>query len=60
MNKNPSILILCISLEQSKDRRENIEKEIDKLKSLCTHTDIDFKFFNGIYGRDLAPQYLFY
>jgi len=58
MNKNPSILILCISLEQSKDRRENIEKEIDKLKSLCTNTDIDFQFFNGIYGRDLAPQYL--
>lgn len=53
-----SLLIICISLKQSVARRNNITDEIQQLEQLCPELSIDFKFFDGIYGKDLAPEYL--
>lgn len=55
---NSSIIIICISLEQSQKRRQQIEVEIDRLKGLCPDMDINFEFFDAIYGKSLAPEYL--
>lgn len=53
-----SILIICISLKQSSSRRNNVSDEIQRLIQLCPDLSIDFDFFDGIYGKDLAPEYL--
>lgn len=58
MTNSPKILLICISLKQSTERREDILKEINKLKGLATDVDVSFEFFDAIYGKDLAPEYL--
>lgn len=58
MVNSPKILLICISLKQSTERRENILSEINKLKQLTTNIQIDFEFFDAIYGKYLAPEYL--
>lgn len=54
----PSLLIVCISLQGSISRRENVANEIQKLIQLTPDVSIAFDFFDGIYGKDLAPEYL--
>lgn len=53
-----SLLIICISLKRSASRREKIINEIQQLNQLCPELSIDFDFFDAIYGKDLAPEYL--
>ncbi len=55
---NPSVIIICISLLQSLNRREQVAHEMNQLKGLCLDLNIDFEFFDAIYGKDLAPEYL--
>lgn len=58
MINSPQILFICISLKKSTERRKDILKEINKLKELATDINISFEFFDAIYGKDLAPEYL--
>lgn len=52
------VLILCVSLEKSIDRREIIKAQINKLTDIISGIELSFDFFNAIYGKDLAPEYL--
>lgn len=58
MSKSAKVLFICVSLKQSTDRREKVLNEIQKLRECITDIEIDFEFFDGIYGKDLAPEYL--
>ncbi|MHA3081026.1 glycosyltransferase family 25 protein [Acinetobacter sp. ANC 5502] len=58
MSKSVKVLFVCISLKQSTSRRENVLNELQKLRECVTDVEIDFKFFDAIYGKDLAPEYL--
>lgn len=52
------ILILCVSLEESKTRQDNISQQIQALTRAVSDIQIDFHFFDAIYGKKLAPEYL--
>lgn len=52
------ILILCVSLADSKTRRDNISQQIQALTHAVSDIQIDFQFFDAIYGKKLAPEYL--
>lgn len=52
------ILILCVSLADSKTRRDNISQQIQALTHAVSDIQIDFQFFDAIYGKNLAPEYL--
>lgn len=52
------ILILCISLKESKARQDNISQQIQALTRAVSDIQIDFQFFDAIYGKKLAPEYL--
>ena len=58
MFKLKKILFICISLKQSTERRQKISTEIEKLRKHITEIEISFEFFDGIYGKNLAPEYL--
>lgn len=58
MSKSSKVLFICISLKQSLERREKVLNQIQKLRECITDIEIDFEFFDGIYGKDLAPEYL--
>ena len=55
MNK---ILILCISLKDSKARQDNISHQIQALKQAVSDIQIDFQFFEAVYGKELPPEYI--
>ena len=52
------ILILCVSLKESLDRQERIKEQIRTLKNHIQDINIDFSFFEAIYGKNLRPEYL--
>lgn len=52
------ILILCVSLKDSKTRQDNISQQIQALTHAVSDIQIDFQFFDAIYGKKLAPEYL--
>ncbi|WP_313036407.1 glycosyltransferase family 25 protein [Acinetobacter sp.] len=52
------ILILCVSLKESKTRQDNISQQIQALTHAVSDIQIDFQFFDAIYGKNLAPEYL--
>lgn len=52
------ILIICISLKKSVSRREHIAQQIQTLKDYVEDLSIDFSFFDAIYGKELAPEYI--
>lgn len=52
------ILILCVSLKESKTRQDNISQQIQALTHAVSDIQIDFQFFDAIYGKKLAPEYL--
>lgn len=52
------ILILCVSLADSETRRDNISQQIQALTHAVSDIQIDFQFFDAIYGKKLAPEYL--
>ena len=52
------ILILCVSLKESKTRQDNISQQIQALTRTVSDIQIDFQFFDAIYGKKLAPEYL--
>lgn len=52
------ILILCVSLKESKTRQDNISQQIQALTRAISDIQIDFQFFDAIYGKKLAPEYL--
>ena len=58
MSKSSKVQFICISLKQSLERREKVLNQIQKLRECITDIEIDFEFFDGIYGKDLAPEYL--
>ncbi len=47
------ILILCISLKDSKARQDNISHQIQALKQTVSDIQIDFQFFEAVYGKEL-------
>lgn len=55
---NKKILVVCVSLKESGNRRPQIESMISELKSLSKNIQIDFQFFDAVYGKKLAPEYL--
>ncbi len=46
------ILILCVSLKDSKARQDNITHQIQSLKQVVSDIQIDFQFFEAIYGKN--------
>lgn len=52
------ILILCVSLKDSLDRQEKIKDQILSLKKHIQDIQIEFSFFDAIYGKKLQPEYL--
>ncbi|MCG9511849.1 glycosyltransferase family 25 protein [Acinetobacter pittii] len=52
------ILILCVSLKDSKTRQDNISHQIQILKQTVSDIQIDFHFFEAVYGKKLPPEYL--
>ena len=58
MNNLPKILFLCISLKDSLQRRQLISNQMQLLSELGKNLHIDYQFFDAIYGKKLAPEYL--
>lgn len=52
------ILILCVSLKDSLDRQEKIKDQLLSLKEHVQDIQIEFSFFDAIYGKKLQPEYL--
>lgn len=52
------ILIICVSLKESVERRNRIKKQYETLKSNLYNIELDFEFFDAVYGKELAPEYL--
>ncbi|TCB49813.1 glycosyltransferase family 25 protein [Acinetobacter sp. ANC 4779] len=52
------ILILCVSLKESLDRQEKITKQLITLKNSIQDIQIEFSFFDAVYGKKLQPEYL--
>jgi len=52
------ILILCVSLQGSNERQEKIKQQHQDLQSIISDIQIDFKFFDAIYGKKLPQEYL--
>jgi len=52
------ILILCVSLKDSVERQEKITKQLLILKEHVQDIQIEFSFFDAIYGKKLQPEYL--
>ncbi|EPG5265436.1 glycosyltransferase family 25 protein [Acinetobacter baumannii] len=54
------ILILCVSLQGSNERQEKIKQQHQNLQSTIHDIQIDFQFFDAIYGKKLPNEYLFF
>lgn len=52
------ILILCVSLKGSNERQEKIKQQHQSLQSVIHDIQIDFEFFEAIYGKKLPNEYL--
>ncbi|MEA1229018.1 glycosyltransferase family 25 protein [Acinetobacter sp. IRS14] len=52
------ILILCVSLQGSNKRQEKIKQQHQDLQSVISDIQIDFEFFDAIYGKKLPQEYL--
>jgi len=52
------ILILCVSLKDSETRRETIKSQIRHLQKNILDIQIDFDFFDAVYGKKLPAEYL--
>ncbi|QNX05944.1 glycosyltransferase family 25 protein [Acinetobacter seifertii] len=52
------ILILCVSLQGSNERQEKIKQQHKNLQSIIHDIQIDFQFFDAIYGKKLPQEYL--
>ncbi len=52
------ILILCVSLKGSNERQEKIQQQCKTLQSSLLNIQLDFEFFDAVYGKELAPEYL--
>lgn len=52
------ILILCVSLKDSETRRETIKSQIKHLEKNILDIQIDFDFFDAVYGKKLPAEYL--
>lgn len=52
------ILILCVSLKESLDRQEKIKKQLVTLNENIQGIQIEFSFFDAVYGKKLQPEYL--
>lgn len=52
------ILILCITLKDSTERQHNITQQINALKQAAPDIQIDFQFFDAVYGKQLPPEYI--
>jgi len=52
------ILILCVSLQGSNERQEKIKQQHQDLQSVISDIQIDFEFFDAIYGKQLPQEYL--
>lgn len=53
-----NVLIICISLLKSTERRAKILNEINLLKQNIKDIQLDFEFFDAIYGKTLPAEYL--
>jgi glycosyl transferase family 25 len=53
-----NILLICISLKHSIDRRNHIQEQVNTLITLTPALNIDFEFFDGIYGKKLPEEYI--
>ncbi|MFH3721617.1 glycosyltransferase family 25 protein, partial [Acinetobacter baumannii] len=51
------ILILCVSLKGSNERQEKIKQQHQSLQSVIHDIQIDFEFFEAIYGKKLPNEY---
>ena len=56
--KVKNVLIICISLLKSTERRAKILNEINLLKQNIKDIQLDFEFFDAIYGKTLSAEYL--
>ncbi|HGW4638082.1 TPA: glycosyltransferase family 25 protein [Acinetobacter baumannii] len=54
------ILILCVSLQGSNERQEKIKQQHQNLQSTIHDIQIDFQFFDAIYGKKLPNEYLIF
>lgn len=52
------ILILCVSLKGSNERQGKIKQQHQSLQSVIHDIQIDFEFFEAIYGKKLPNEYL--
>lgn len=52
------ILILCITLKDSIERQANIAQQIEALKKAAPDIQVDFQFFDAVYGKKLPAEYL--
>jgi len=52
------ILILCVSLENSRARREIIKNQVHSVQESLLDIQLDFDFFDAVYGKNLLPEYL--
>jgi glycosyl transferase family 25 len=52
------ILILCITLKDSIERQANIAQQIEALKKAAPDIQVDFQFFDAVYGKKLPPEYI--
>lgn len=52
------ILILCVSLKDSLDRQEKIKDQLLSLREHVQDIQIEFSFFDAIYGKKLHPEYV--
>lgn len=52
------ILILCITLKDSIERQQKLTQNIEILKKTVKDIQIDFQFFDAVYGKALPPEYI--
>lgn len=52
------ILILCVSLKGSTERQTRIQQQLISLQKHTPDIIVDFTFFDAVYGKKLAPEYL--
>lgn len=52
------ILILCVSLKGSTERQTRIQQQLISLQEHTPDIIVDFTFFDAVYGKKLAPEYL--
>lgn len=52
------VLIICVSLKESSERQIKIKQQYETLQSSLSNIQLDFEFFDAIYGKSLAPEYL--